>query len=472
MAGRPIPTKRQTAKLIEEMGKTYDEEVGLRTGKIDQEFKEYQNRGLSVQQAKERIRDKWGNPQRTGMDKRAFFTWADKTRSYLEFGQREWRMGGHYNNDTKKWEAPEGGYWEDMSKTQDFINFLHGNSEAYGNFSQRLPRLQAFRLPRGGGPKMEEYLQSEENPGKTVTVQDADGNERRVTLGSRNAKVADLLADSEAFQKTIRQMDDPGAIRTWRPEHFEEMAKIHADLTAAGIDPESQPAFTALRSYIQDQSRTLAGRSNLQALTGAAEEHIDKMFGKGYVMSVLDESRPRAVAPARGTTEPPETPPEAGAPARPRPPAPTSGGGGAAYSGSPAGTAGTGGVSIAGGTPGERSPFAEAALQETLKRAVRPAMRETMRPIIRDELRKDRTAREPGEVRIEHTPTGRTDWTAPAQVPPAPEGEVLRPTRGGGAPGNTTPPPDTRSYRQFTNEDFGRGGQFPPPDIPSGPTNP
>ncbi|HVO86169.1 MAG TPA: hypothetical protein VMT23_00355, partial [Candidatus Binatia bacterium] len=218
-AGQPIPTARSTWSMMQESGKWKQDEIGLLEGKMNNEYKEYQKR-FGVMKAKEMIRDKYYDPTgKKAFQNRAFFTWAYDTKSFMEMGEPRWRTGG--------------GKYGDMFKTQGWIDFMHGNPQAYGDFSSRLGGSVPYRLPLGGGPKMEDYMpggkrynilnntdEIDEETGEVVRNSDGTAKPNKHynpklkeiidAGGGRAEQAAELMADTERFMKTIDQAEDPG----------------------------------------------------------------------------------------------------------------------------------------------------------------------------------------------------------------------------------------------------------------------
>jgi hypothetical protein len=315
-------------------------------------YKEYQKRGLSVSDAKKKVRDNFYVPDRgdgkkidgssftekEALQNRAFFTWLYDNKSFMEAGQRNWRTNG--------------GKFHDMFKTQGWIDFLHGNGPAYGDFSGRLGAFVPYRMPLGGGPAPEDYYpggkkykvldQEYEMKEDGSVKKDAHGNPVRnslydptlkrvidqntekdsngnVTSANEEAqRVADLAADSERFAKMIDQAEDPADIPAKRPEHFEELAYITKQLSEEGVHSVGRDA---LQAFIDKESQTSAGRYVIQRLSGAAEPHIDAMLGEGYVRSRLSDTPPPSAPPAGSEPEPGPREPSPS----PRPAAPAAG---------------------------------------------------------------------------------------------------------------------------------------------------
>jgi MFS family permease len=334
--GHPIPTKRATRVMMQEAGKWKQDEIDLAEGKINNDYKEFQKGDPS--HGKKAVRDKHYDPTgKNALQNRAFFTWGYNTKSFMEMGKKDWRTG-------------EGRY-DDMFKTQGWIDFLHGNGNAYGDFSSRLGTSVPYRLPLGGGPKAADYLpggkrydilgyehEVEQNEDGTVKLDESgqpiytlDGNGKTVPNiyynpalkqiadagGTRAEHLASLAADSERFTKLIDQAEDPAAVVAQRPELFAELKDISNELEKEQVKSVGK---ASLRAFIDKESTTLAGRNILQRLTGAAEVPIDAMFGAGYIHASVAPRRSDAeeigvVAPAAAATAVTQAP-EAGRPAQ------------------------------------------------------------------------------------------------------------------------------------------------------------
>jgi hypothetical protein len=412
--GHPIPTARSTWVMMQESGKWKQEEIALLEGKINNDYKEYQKNGLSVEEAKKRTRDKHYDPSgKNAFGNRAFFTWAYDNKSFLEMGEPDWRTG-------------EGSY-PDMVKTQGWIDFLHGNPQAYSDFGQRLGAFVPYRLPLGGGPKAEDYLPG----GKAYFAEGpvtADGRRPVSAFATNDPAAAELLADSARFGKTIVQAEDPSAIPALRPEHFKELATITTELRRNSLPTQGADE---LKAFIEEQSRTLAGRNLLQRLSGSSEEHIDAMFGEGYLISKLVDQRGGG------------RPPGGGAP-----------GGGSSGGGAPGGGSGGGapGGGSGGGAPGGRGDEAnalhtgsdggaptgpvEVRIDNESAGRIGSAFAEKVRPVIGSEFRK--TLDDSGLA--EQPPA--SGWSAPPELPPEP---IDRKPTGPTQPPPSTPPPNSPS---------------------------
>ncbi len=344
-SGHPVPTARETQVMMQEAGKWKEEEIALGEGKMANDYKEFQKGDpangiapMSVQQAKEAIRNKYYKPPnpKTGaisakdaLSNRAFFTWAYDTKSFMEMGEKDWRTGA----DPKRGIPPQ---HEDMFKTQGWIDFMHGNGNAYGDFSSRLGASSVpYRLPRGGGPRAQDYLDTQngkryklldqplvadEETGEMIPNKHYNPNLKKLidSKDPRAGHLAELEADSERFTKLIDQAEDPAGVVSQRPEEFKMLQRITTELRSAGVE---SVGAVSLKKFIDEQSKTYPGRSTLQRLSGATEEHVDGIMGqKGYLEQRLtgrvadDEAimsgaapsaaRPAAAQPAPAAAQP------------------------------------------------------------------------------------------------------------------------------------------------------------------------
>jgi hypothetical protein len=467
-SGHAVPTKRATQVMMQEAGKWKEEEIALREGKYSNDYKELQKgnpskgiAAMSIQQAKEAVRDLHYDPSgKDALGNRAFFTWAYDTKSFMEMGNKDWRT----NN----------GQYEDMFKTQGWIDFMHGNSNAYGDFSARLGASSVpYRLPLGGGPKAADYMPGgkrynilgyenavEQNDDGTVKV---DGNNEPIYIKDQEGKYvpnihynpglkrlvdaggpkaghfAELEADSERFTKLIDQAEDPAGVVSQRPEEFEQLKNITVELAGAGV---GSVGAVSLKKFIDKESLTLGGRNILQRLTGAAMPHIDGMLGTGYVQDKIttrygsEEMGGGGGAPSSGGG--------GGAPS-------SGGGGGAPSSGGGGGapsSGGGGGAPSSGGGGGAPSSGGGGG-----------------------------NFNQPVELRIDHDALADTIREASRQGTIQGMKHATRDLNlGGGRPFQTYRPQQNRAGEQqasqedssnpsITPEEFGPGGKYPPPSV-------
>lgn len=503
--GYPIPTKRATNAMLKEVGEYRSEEIGLEQGKVNQDYLEYQKRGLSISEAKEKIRDKyWTNGDYD--QKAAFLNWAEDTKSYMEFGEPEWRMGGHKDKDTGEWVEPEGGWQEDIAKSQEFVDFLHRNPQAYGNFSQRLPRQAAYRSPAAGGAKPEDYLpggrEFEKMAGQPKEVQNERGETianpdykpklvRYLRSGGADARrLATDLADDQAFGSTIKQTDNPASYASWRPEHFGEAASIterlRGDIEKHGleIDLKAKAAIEPIITTNTEGDLAQYGRQMFQPMVaGGSGSHIDTIVGQeGWLKSRLQGQPIVSSDPGPGPED------DDGGSTVTRQPRPSSGPnseGGAPAHNAPAGTvAGTpapspassrlaqtqgqnfGNITYGNAESGIQNPSpSTAALSNAVKQGIqRSGLGKTQSGNTVEVHEGDNT------VEVTQSIPRASGWSAGPELTYEPTNQALKPQPGATySPSNPTSgsqrtepraiPPDTPT------EEFGESGKFPPPKM-------
>lgn len=297
VGGRPWPSHWQQSDKKSEVAEWKKEELDRWERDIHDDFKEALGRGMPVGKAKEFVRDKYrytGNEYK----ERAFDQWAYHTRSFQEMGTHQWRRGGHWNRDKQEWEAPPGGWKEDIAKNGNFVSQMNGDQNMYRDYGAQLPAIQPFHTK---APAVYPEPIYEQLGGEKL----AKGQQPR---NKQLWEAAQRISDDKRMKRMLDNLQNTGDIGVHRPEQFAEIADITADLStvkdesgniihkgpyadlAAKIDYKPEAAKT-LRGMLLEEGSDFYRKQRIAGLMGgqnSAEQYIDKMFGPGFMAGIFE----------------------------------------------------------------------------------------------------------------------------------------------------------------------------------------